>query len=116
MKVRKLLAKSIVIGATAATLTGAIASYVWADGVKDLYEDRCASCHGSGGKGDGPAGKMLQPAPQSFATALKGKTDDYLKKVIKEGGAAVGKSASMPASSDLSDDQVKSLADYIKHL
>ncbi|MFZ0888032.1 MAG: cytochrome c [Candidatus Binataceae bacterium] len=116
MKVRNLLAKSIVIGATAATLTGAIASYVWADGAKDLYDDRCAGCHGPSGKGDGPAAKMLQPAPQNFATALKGKSDDYIKKIIKEGGAATGKSASMPAASDLSDDQVKSLADYIKHL
>jgi mono/diheme cytochrome c family protein len=115
MKVRKLLAKGIVIGATVATLTGAITPYVWAD-AKDLYSDNCAGCHGPGGKGDGPAGKMLQPSPADFATALKGKTDDYIKKVIKEGGAANGKSANMPAASDLTDDQIKSLVDYIKHL
>ena len=58
MKVRNRLAKGIVIGATVATLTGAITSYVWAD-AKDLYSDNCAGCHGPGGKGDGPAGKML---------------------------------------------------------
>jgi len=115
MKVRNLLAKGIVIGATVATLTGAVTSYVWAD-AKDLYNDNCAGCHGPGGKGDGPAGKMLQPPPQDFATALKGKTDDYITKVNKEGGAANGKSASMPASSGLTDDQIKSLVDYIKHL
>ncbi len=116
MKVRSRLAKGIVIGATAAALTGAITSYVWADGAKDLYDSRCAACHGPGGKGDGPAGKMLQPPPQDFATALKGKTDDYIKKVIKDGGAANGKSANMPPAPDLTDDQIKSLVEYIKHL
>ena|SRR5271157_6586575 len=115
MKVGNLLAKGIVIGATVATLTGA-ASYVWADGAKDVYDDKCSGCHGPSGKGDGPAGKMLQPPPQDFATALKGKTDDYIKKIIKEGGAANGKSANMPPSSDLTDDQIKSLVAYIKHL
>ncbi len=115
MKVRNLLAKGIVVGAAVATVTGAITSYVWAAGAQDLYSDNCASCHGPTGKGDGPAGKMLQPPPADFATALKGKTDDYIKKVIKEGGAANGKSANMPPA-DLTDDQIKSLVDYIKHL
>jgi len=116
MKIRNVLTKGIVIGATVATLTGAITSYVWAAEAKDLFSDNCASCHGPSGKGDGPAGKMLQPPPSDFATALKGKSDDYIKKIIKEGGAANGKSASMPAASDLTDDQIKSLVDYIKHL
>jgi len=116
MKLRNRLAKGIVIGATVAALTGAVTSYLWAAGAKDVYDDKCAGCHGPGGKGDGPAGKMLQPPPQDFAAALKGKSDDYIRKVIKEGGAANGKSASMPPSSDLTDDQIKSLADYIKHL
>ncbi len=116
MKVRNMLAKGIVIGAAVAIVTGAITSYVWAAGAQDLYSDNCAGCHGPSGKGDGPAGKMLQPPPSDFGTALKGKTDDYIKKVIKEGGAANGKSANMPAASDLTDDQIKSLIDYIKHL
>ena len=115
MKVRNPLARGIVIAATVATLTGAITSNVWAD-AKDLYNDNCAGCHGPSGKGDGPAGKMLQPPPQDFATALKGQTDDYIKKIIKEGGAANGKSANMPPAADLTDDQLKSLVDYIKHL
>ena len=59
---------------------------------------------------------MLQPPPEDLATALKGKSDDDIAKVIKEGGAANGKSPNMPAASDLTDDQIKSLVDYIKHL
>jgi mono/diheme cytochrome c family protein len=49
-------------------------------------------------------------------TSLKGKTDDWIAKSIMGGGPAVGESAIMPPYSDLSDDQVKALADYIKHL
>lgn len=117
MNIRNLLAKGIVVGAAVATLTGIGTSYVWADdAAKAMYEDKCAGCHGPGGKGDGPAGAMLDPKPKDFATVLKGQDDAAIKKIIKEGGAAAGKSASMPPSSDLSDDQIKALVDYIKHL
>ena len=30
---------------------------------------RCAYCHGDGGRGDGPAGITLQPAPPDFTSA-----------------------------------------------
>ena len=116
MKVRNLLAKGIVLGATVATLTGLVASSVWADDAKGIYDDKCAGCHGPSGKGDGPAGQALTPHPPDFSTSLKGKDDAYLTKIIKEGGEAVKKSASMPANSDLTDAQVKALIEYIKHM
>ncbi len=84
------------------TITGA-------DSGKGNYNHSCAACHGPSGKGDGWAGKPLHPPPANLATALKGKTDDYIKEVIKEGGIHA-------AASDLTDDQIKSLVDYIKHL
>ncbi len=31
-----------------------------------LYREHCAACHGAEGKGDGPAGKGLDPAPSNF--------------------------------------------------
>ena len=34
---------------------------------KELYEANCSSCHGSEGKGNGPAGGALNPAPRNFA-------------------------------------------------
>lgn len=116
MKVRNLLAKGVVLGATVATLTGLAASSVWAQDAKGLYDDKCAGCHGPAGKGDGPAGQALTPHPPDFSTSLKGKDDAYLSKIIKDGGEAVKKSPSMPASSDLTDDQVKALIAYIKKL
>jgi mono/diheme cytochrome c family protein len=74
------------------------------------------SCHGPQGKGDGPAGKYLNPRPNDFAVSLKDKTDEWIAKSIKGGGAAVGLSKVMPPYADLSDDQVKALVEYIKKL
>lgn len=87
-----------------------------ADASATLYSERCAPCHGDTGRGDGPAGKYLQPPPAAIANAIKGRTDDWIAKVIKGGGGAVGESPTMPASPDLSDDQVKGLIDYLRHL
>ena len=81
-----------------------------------IYAQKCVSCHGVQGKGDGPAGKYLNPKPNDFAVSLRDKTDDWIAKSIKGGGVAVGLSPVMPPYADLSDDQVKALVDYIKKL
>lgn len=33
---------------------------------KSLFEQNCRSCHGSGGRGDGPAAKGIAPPPRNF--------------------------------------------------
>jgi mono/diheme cytochrome c family protein len=33
---------------------------------KELFSHNCAQCHGDGGRGDGPAGKTLNPGPRNF--------------------------------------------------
>ena len=33
---------------------------------KKIYGNNCAVCHGADGKGDGPAGKSLNPPPRNF--------------------------------------------------
>ncbi|HKM99513.1 MAG TPA: cytochrome c [Candidatus Binataceae bacterium] len=112
----KKVATALVFIAAAATggvpLAPAIAQ---AQDAAAIYAQRCVGCHGANGKGDGPAGKYLNPKPTDFAVSLKGKSDDWIAKVIKGGGAAVGESPTMPPGSDLSDDQVKGLVDYVKH-
>lgn len=62
------------------------------------YEKSCAKCHGTTGKGDGPMGVRLNPklkdlSDKSYNASLR---DDYLTKLILEGGKAVGKSSGMP--------------------
>lgn len=51
-----------------------------------LYATNCASCHGDGGMGDGPAGSSLDPAPAAVAHSSQMMADDYLFWRISEGG------------------------------
>jgi mono/diheme cytochrome c family protein len=81
-----------------------------------IYQQKCAACHGASGMSDGPASATLQPPPEPFPKALKGKNDDWIAKIISKGGPAVGLSPMMPAQPSLNDDQVKALAEYVKSL
>ncbi len=51
-----------------------------------IYAAQCASCHGDGGMGDGPAGAALDPAPAPIAHSRLMMGDDYLFWRISEGG------------------------------
>jgi len=53
----------------------------------ELYSANCATCHGDGGMGDGPAGVALDPAPAAIAHTSQMMGDDYLFYRISEGGA-----------------------------
>ena len=109
--------KAATLLAAGCGLAGFLASAAVAQDAKALYDKNCVACHGPAGKGDGAAAKMLKPPPQDFGTALKGKGDADIAKVIKEGGKAVGKSASMPPyASKMNDDQIKGVVDYVKGL
>src|SRR3989442_1592969 len=56
---------------------------------RDIFNQRCSTCHGAGGKGDGIAGAALNPKPRNFTDAAwqKSVSDTHLAKVIVEGGA-----------------------------
>ena len=75
---------------------------------KEIFVQRCVACHGATGSGDGPASASLNPKPRKFADPAwqKEVTDEYLEKIVKLGGAGVGKSPAMPSNPDLNDPQV----------
>jgi len=92
---------------------------------KTLFSTYCVSCHGESGKGDGIAGAALNPKPASFGDAAfwdgkssagDARTDDHLKKVIKEGGAAAGLSPLMaPWGAVLdTDEKLDAVVAYVK--
>jgi len=105
----------VIVAAIATSGVALLPSTVHAQDAAAVYAQSCTACHGSAGKGDGPAGKFLNPKPTDFSVSLKGKTDDWIAKAIKGGGQAVGESPVMPPSPNLSDEQVKALVDYVKH-
>lgn len=61
---------------------------------KALFESKgtCFNCHGKAGKGDGPAGKILNPTPRNFTNCKfhKKRKDGELFWVIKNGSAGTG--------------------------
>ena len=93
------------------------------------FQELCVSCHGPGGKGDGPTGKALaaagQPAPRDFTigdfkldTDKDGKagTDTDLKNVITKGALVYGGSAMMAPVQGLSDADLDNLVAFIRSL
>ena len=83
--------------------TTAAAAPVNAGAAKEMFDSRCAACHGTSGRGDGPGAVALTPKPRNYTDRAwqSGVTDDQIKKTIIYGGAAVGKSPIMPANPDL---------------
>ncbi len=74
----------------------------------EIYAQRCVTCHGADGRGDGIAAKGLTPPPRNFADPKwqESITDEDIEKIIQLGGPAVGKAPSMPPNPDLSDVKV----------
>ena len=81
---------------------------------------RCSSCHGEAGRGDGAAAMVLNPKPRNLSdVAWQGSVEDAaLKKVIVEGGAAVGLSSAMPPAVDLGSkpEQLDALVRHLRSL
>lgn len=87
---------------------------------KETFISRCSSCHGTLGKGDGPASKGLTPPPRNFtdATWQSNIDDAYLARIIQYGGGAVGRSVAMPSHPDLGGNKelLAALIQYIRSL
>ena len=69
---------------------------------KALFEGKgtCFNCHGKEGKGDGPAGQILNPSPRNFTNCKfhKKRKDGELFWVIKNGSAGTGMVPLIPAA------------------
>lgn len=111
--------KAIIAG-LALVLLPLRASAADTEAAKKIFTERCASCHGDQGAGDGPVGKALPEGskPRNFQTeAFKFAVDaGKFKELLKKGGAGVGLSPIMPPQADLSDDQLEGLYAYVKSL
>jgi mono/diheme cytochrome c family protein len=85
-----------------------------------IFSERCVTCHGASGGGDGPASAGLVPKPRNFQDAAwqKSVSDEYLAQIIQYGGAAVGRSAAMPPNPDLMSkpEVVAALAAHVRSL
>lgn len=90
------------------------ASSLLAADAKTQYEDQCAKCHGSDGKGDTKMGKKLGAKDYTDAKVQADLKDDAGIKAIKEGlKDAEGKSLMKPTEG-VSDDDAKALVAYMR--
>jgi mono/diheme cytochrome c family protein len=83
------------------------------------YATYCAPCHGSRGDGDGPLARMLVPKParHSDAVFMNALSDEYLMRLLREGGPALGKSPLMGAwGKNLSEQQIRDLVAFLRSL
>lgn len=85
-----------------------------------VWQQRCSTCHGAGGKGDGAAAAALNPKPRDFTLASwqTTVTDEHIEKVIVEGGQSVGLSMLMTANPDLASkpEVVQALRAHVREL
>jgi len=84
---------------------------------RTIFGQSCAACHGSDGRGDGPAAKGLNPPPADLAATIRMPmtTDAYLGWTISEGGAPVG-SAMPPFGTAIAGDDLSKLILYLRTL
>ena len=87
---------------------------------KKLYEQFCLPCHGATGKGDGPVGQYLPVKPADYSKSMSQYGDkwaEYYFKIIKEGGAAIGRSPLMaPWGGQLKEGDIWDVISYVETL
>lgn len=84
-----------------------------------LYDTYCAQCHGvnRNGKGVNTGGLSVQPRDHADPVGMASLPRDEIVRAIRDGGAAVNKSALMPPwSSVFSEEQIEKMADYLGHI
>ena len=84
---------------------------------KLLYQKNCALCHGRTGRGDGEAGRAMNPPPADIAASSKlpMASDGYLYWTVAEGGVPLG-TAMPPFKSTLKADEIWKILIYLRSL
>ncbi len=80
-----------------------------------LFSKYCALCHGASGAGDGRAAAVQKVAPANLTVSTR--TRSYKMQIVRDGGAAMDRSSSMPAWRDvLTDADIADVVDYVQTL
>ena len=84
---------------------------------KMLYADQCASCHGTEGKGDGPAARfMSQEVPDLSDGEWKHAADGSVAALAAVIKAGIDDSPMTPFEGTLSDEEINAVAAYVVHV
>jgi high-affinity iron transporter len=79
---------------------------------KAIYEAQCAGCHGAGGKGDGEAGKGLNPPPSDMTDAFHARyySDAGRLQIVRKGSPGT---AMAGFAGPLTEDQLVAVYAYV---
>ncbi|MCC7191186.1 MAG: c-type cytochrome [Phycisphaeraceae bacterium] len=89
---------------------------------RTIFAANCASCHGTEGKGDGPAAYLVYPKPRNFTTGSfrfkstptdQPPTADDLRRIIKGG---IQRTAMPSFAGTLTDEQIDMVGQYVVSL
>lgn len=85
---------------------------------RSIYLSKCASCHGTSGKGDGWRAWLFRLTMRDLTESAYMQTvpDEYLFQIIKQGGANLGKPGMPSWGQELNDREINSLVMYIRGL
>jgi len=103
--------KILILGIAIAAMTALSAR---ADDAKSLYENDCAKCHGSDGKGQTKMGQKLGAKDYSDSKVQAALTDAAGVKAIKEGLKSEDGKTLMKPYEDISDSDAKALIAYMR--
>lgn len=77
-----------------------------------VFKTNCVLCHGIHAEGDGRAARNYTPRPANLR--LSDKNDQYKEMIIRNGGAAMGRSPFMPPwGQELTDEQIRDVVYYL---
>lgn len=80
-----------------------------------IFKKYCVLCHGEKADGNGVAAKIYNPPPANLT--LSAYSDEYKTGIIRDGGAAVGRSPSMPPwGKELDEAQIRDLVAYLRRI
>lgn len=87
---------------------------------KALFTERCSTCHGPAGAGDGPVAASL-PADMKPRNLQEGdfkvvKDDAGMKDLITKGGTALGLNPLMPPQAGLSPEDLDNVVAFVRSL
>ncbi|MFQ5743935.1 MAG: c-type cytochrome [Acidobacteriota bacterium] len=81
---------------------------------REVYDEQCRPCHGTKGKGDGPAARFLDPPPHDFTTGrwnyAKGGRRKKVVEIVRQGIEGTGMD---PFEETLERDQIEAVAAYV---
>lgn len=89
------------------------------DAGRAIYERACATCHGPGGRGDGPSAAGLATKPSDLADGrlMNALPAEFLVNVILNGGPAEGLAVGMPPfKGHVSEGQARQVVAYLRTL